>query len=205
MNVTFDEPSHTYRIDGVEVPSVTQCLQLLDPFQKVDRAVLEAARSFGHHVHKAMALLLKDKLNWSALDPALVPYIEGGAEFLRLNPDFLVTAVEKVVFSKSLGVAGTIDLTAEDEHRSYVIEWKATADQPWTAGPQTAAYERLLSVDAALNREARFAERIGRTRRLCVVLKPGRYDTVVLSDPADWNTFLSCLNVTKARWKHGIR
>jgi hypothetical protein len=191
VNIEFDEPSHTYKIDGVVVPSVTQCLKLLDPFQKVDRHILEAARLFGHQGHKAMTLLLKDRLNWATLDPVLKPYIEAGAEFLYRQHDFLVIAAEHVVASKTLGVAGTIDLIGEDERWTYIVEWKFTADQPWTAGAQTAAYERLYT-------------RSVRTKRLCVVLKPGKYDTVVLNDPADWNTFLSCLNVTKARMKHGI-
>lgn len=198
MKLDFEEATHTYRINGIEVPSVTQCLQLFDPFQNVDRSVLEAARQFGHHGHKAMALFLKDRLDWATLDPALVPYIEGGAEFMRLHADWLVVAVERMVASEQLGVAGTVDLVAEHNDHTYIVEWKFTSDQPWTAGPQTAAYARMYTAGQS-------ARERSRVRRLCAVLRPGSFSTVALTGASDWNDFVSCLNVTKARWKHGIR
>lgn len=205
MNVEFDEALHQYKIDGTIVPSVTQCLQLLDPFERVDRAVLEAARQFGQHVHRAMHLLLKDRLNWSSLDRSLVPYVEGGAEFLRLNPEMLVLHVEKIVASKELGVAGTVDLITEDDRCTNIIEWKATADQPVNAGPQTEAYARMYLAEMVRQQVlANKGLRLLRTKRLCVVLKPGGFDVEVLNDPADWPDFVSCLNVTKRRWKYGI-
>ena len=197
MKIEFEEATHTYRIDGRVVPSVTQCLALLDPFQKVDRHVLEAARQFGQHGHKAMALLIRDKLNWDTLDPALRPYIEGGAQFLRDFSHHIVVSSEQIVGHPVLGVAGAIDLVMEDERGTDVVEFKLTSDVPASVGPQTAAYAHLL-------RCARPLLRGQLIRRRCVVLRPGDYKTEFLTDPADWPDFLSCLNVTKRRIKHGI-
>jgi hypothetical protein len=201
VTVEFEEATHTYRIDGRQVPSVTQCLSLLDPFQKVDRAVLEAARQFGHHGHKAMALLVRDALDWNTLDPALVPYIEGGAKFLSDFSDRVVVASELIVANVVLGVAGTMDLLMEDEsHSQEVVEFKFTSGVPNEVGPQTAAYAFMLKHERP-NMARGPSHRI---RRRCVVLQPGGYKTVLLTDPADWPDFLSCLNVTKRRIKYGI-
>jgi hypothetical protein len=197
MKVEFEEGTHTYRIDGRVVPSVTQCLSLLDPFQKVDRAVLEAARDFGHKGHKAMALLVRDKLNWDALDPSLAPYIEGGAKFLSDFHDHVIIASEQVVANPVLGVAGTIDLITESDRRATeVVEFKLTSGLPDSVGPQTAAYAHLL--------KSNFPGTRGPIRRRCVVLTEGSYKTWLLTDPSDWPDFLSCLNVTKRRIRYGI-
>jgi hypothetical protein len=197
MKIEFEEETHTYRIDGKVVPSVTQCLALLDPFQKVDRHILEAARDFGSKGHRAMALLIRDRLDWDALDPALKPYIESGAKFLG---DFLGNVVigsECIVGDAVLGVAGTIDLVMENDRLTEIVEFKFTSQLPDGVGPQTAAYQKLwfrgLRTPRALT-----------CRRRCVVLGPGGYRTYLLTDPSDWSDFLSCLNVTKRRRKYGI-
>jgi hypothetical protein len=196
MKIEFEEEAHAYKINGQAVPSVTQCLQLLDPFAKVDRHVLEAARSFGHHGHKAMALVVRNTLNWSRLDSALTPYIEGGAKFLHDFRDRVVVASEVIVGHEQLRVAGTIDLIMESS-TVEVVEFKFTADFPDQAGPQTAAYANLL-------RYMRPALRGRLVRRRVVVLKEGSYKTELLTDPSDWAHFVSCLNVTWWKIKHGI-
>jgi hypothetical protein len=204
MNVEFDEATHTYRIDGRVVPSVTQSLQLLDPFASIDRSVLEAARAFGVAGHRAMALLLRDRLDWSSLDRALLPYIEAGADWLRRNPEQLVLASEKILADKALGTAGMADLITEDETWTSIVEFKFTSGLSLTVGPQTAAYQRMYLKSIA---SAEYLEdhRMPRLRRVCVTLAPGKYTVDVLNDPSDWPNFVSCLNITKWKWKHGIK
>jgi hypothetical protein len=197
MKIEFEEATHTYQIDGKVVPSVTQCLALLDPFQKVDRHILEAARDFGQKGHRAMALLIRDKLDWNTLDPALKPYVLSGAKFLGDFAGHTVIASEAIVGDKVLGVAGCIDLVMENDRLTEIVEFKFTAQLPDAVGPQTAAYAKLwfrgLRTPRALT-----------VRRRCVVLGPDGYKTYLLTDPADWADFLSCLNVTKRRRKYGI-
>lgn len=196
MKLDFEEEGHVYRIDSKIVPSVTQCLSLLDPFAKVDRHVLEAAASFGRHGHRAMALVVRDALNWSTLDSALTPYIEGGAKFLHDFRDRTVVASELMVGHPILKVAGQIDLVMES-NVVEVVEFKFTADFPDGVGPQTAAYARLL-------RHIRPSLYGRLVRRRVVVLTEGGYKTELLDDPSDWPVFLSCLNVTWWKLKHGL-
>ena len=54
--LTFDEASHTYRIDGQVVPGVTSVLKPLTDYSMVPPADLQAAADFGKAVHRACEL-----------------------------------------------------------------------------------------------------------------------------------------------------
>lgn len=199
MKVEFEEEGHVYRIDGVVVPSVTQCLSLLDPYKGVNQHVLEAARQFGQHGHKAMALAIRDRLDWEQLDPALRPYIDKGMAFVEQMQHCgrVITGNEFIVASKRLKVAGTIDLLMEGDKYIDLYEFKFTAEHPAMVGLQTSAYGNLL-------RESRPALGAFGLRRWSVLLHEDRVKPKQLNDPSDWSMFLSCLNVTHWKLKHGL-
>jgi hypothetical protein len=194
VSLQFDKVSHTYRVDGRLVPSVTQVLDPLLELDGVPRDVLEAARIFGQHVHEACHLLVRGELDWSRLSPALVPYIEGARNFLR-ECGIVVIASELALSGCDAGVAsaGTLDFAGilPREDIESIFDWKSTSAVPRTVGPQTAAYERFYR-----------AKRGGRQRkRFCVQLRDDRtYRLIPLTDPADWNIFLSALNLH--HWRH---
>lgn len=191
MHLTFDAPTHHYFIDGNHVPSVTQVLEPLDLLDGIPFWNLEHARTRGQHVHEAMALLVRDELDWSSLDPELVPYIEGGKRFLE-ESGITVIASELRVACPRLRCAGTLDLIGFWRNAETTIDFKATAMMPPSVGPQCAAYDRLYTSMYG-----------GRARkRFCVQLKAGDYKVHPLTDPADWAIFQSCLNITHWRNKH---
>lgn len=190
MGVEFDKATHRYTLDGRHLPSVTQVLAPLEMFDGIPMDVLEKARVRGQHVHEAMALLVREDLNWSTLDLTLVPYIEGGKRFLE-ESGAIVIASEMRVACPRIRCAGTFDLLAYLRDAECLIEFKATASLPRTVGPQTAAYDRLYQ-----------AMHGGRPRkRYCVQLKPADYKVYPLTDPADWSVFQSCLNIHHWRSK----
>lgn len=197
MKIEFKEDGHRYYIDGVSVPSVTECLDLLTDFKNVDRAVLEAAAAFGRHGHKAMNLLVRGRLNWGTLDKALLPYILSGQRYLEQHAHTII-ASELVVGSPTLKLAGTIDLVTETKGGYAIIDWKFTDALPFNVGLQTAAYDRLF-------RYGNLSVRGRVCKRICVQLKEVGYKQTVLNDPADWNNFQSALNVTHLRRKYGIK
>jgi len=193
MRLEFDKGSHTYRVDGRRVPSVTQVLDPLLELDGIPRDVLEAARVFGQHVHEACHLMVRGELDWSRLDPALVPYIEGARRFIE-ESGIVIIASELAVTGAREGVmcAGTLDIAGVMREAEWIIDYKATSSIPRTVGPQTAAYERFYRM-----------QRGGRPRRrACVQLRPGDYRLHVLNDPADWNVFLSALNLHQWRTKN---
>lgn len=191
MRVDFDPATHAYTLGGKRLPSVTQVLQPLEMLDGIPFHILDAARERGQFVHEAMALLVRDELDWATLDASLVPYIEGGKRFLD-ESGITVIASEMRMACARLRCAGTLDLFGYWRDAETIIDFKATATVPRTVGPQTAAYDRLY--------QANFA---GRSRkRYCVQLKAGDYKVHPLTDPADWSIFQSALNIHHWRNQH---
>lgn len=184
MQLAFDKDQHAYTVNGRSVPSVTQVLQPLELLDGIPADVLEHARIRGQHVHEAMALLVRESLDWDSLDPELRPYIEGGKRFLDESGITVVASEYRVACAK-LRLAGTLDLVGVLRNSEALLDFKATATLPKTVGPQTSAYERLYrSMLGGITR-----------RRYCVLLKPGDYKLHQLTDPADWSIFQSALNI----------
>jgi len=193
VELTFEASTHTYRLNGTVVPSVTQVIddQLAD-WDGVPPDVLEAARVFGGHVHEACHLLVRDELDWASLDPALVPYVEAARRFLD-ESGLTVLNAELALASPKLKFAGTLDIRGMWRNAIAVLDWKSTSTLPRTVGPQTAAYDRL------------YAEQFGGrpAKRYCVQLNPALpngYKVHLLDNPADWSMFQSALNCW--RFKH---
>jgi hypothetical protein len=74
--LTFDEPTHTYRLDGAVVPSVTQILEPIRRELGGYEDVLEYKRSIGKALDLAIELHEKNDLDFATLDPAVVPFFE---------------------------------------------------------------------------------------------------------------------------------
>jgi hypothetical protein len=185
--LTFDEAAHVYRLNAQPVPSVTQVLQLIDSFDGVPMDVLEAAREFGQHVHRAVELDSKGELDEDSLDPALAEYVAGWRKFIS-DRKAKVLASEVRVASRRLRFAGTLDSLLYIDDRHWLIDVKSGAIPTRTVGPQTAAYAHAL-------REC-WPFSFPRTLpRACVRLLPNDYRFVHLNDPRDWNVFLSALNI----------
>jgi hypothetical protein len=180
--VAFDERTHTYRVGGAIVPSVTTILDAVlgDGFNHDP-----AAAEFGNHVHKAVALYLRGRLNWNELDPALVPYVHAAAACIRDN-DITVIDVERIVSSIAPRYCGTLDLYGHLRGRhSAVLDWKTGGRAPYV-GSQLAAYAH--------------GHKVPNARRYAVVLAgDGTYAMHECTDPADWSLFVSALNIYQ--WK----
>lgn len=181
--IELDEVTHTYRYAGRVVPSVTQSLQVIENFDRVDPQVLEAARIFGSHVHLATDLYDRGVLDEEALDPGLVPHLAGWKLFLY-ETGFQVTHSERIVHNANLGYAGKLDRLGVWKRSTWLIDLKSGA-VPRSAGPQTAGYREALPSGERPR------------RRLVVQLKPNAYRLYEQTDPADWSIFVSCLNVTR--------
>lgn len=194
MRLAFDAETHTYTLDGQRLPSVTQVLAPLNDYSMVPPDVLEAAREFGRHVHEACDLHDRDELEWSSLDPALVPYVEGWRRFLA-ESGAIVVASEQPIYHAKLGYAGTPDRVLAWRKGFAIPDIKSTSVVVPTVGPQTAAYAKAYQAMHGGREPARY----------CIQLRPdGTYKSFVRNDPADWSVFLSALNVYKWKEKHRV-
>ena len=185
--LTFEPAAHIYRLGAQRVPSVTQALGAFNrAFDFVDPGILERARQFGAHVHKACDLYVKGVLDETDLDPALAPRLYQFKKFL-LQSKFVVVYGEHRVVNRQLKYAGTLDIAGLMPRRAQMI--KAIIDLksgavPRSVGPQTAGYANCLT-DSSWRYCKRFALKLTDTS----------YKLIPCENIADFPIFQSCLNL----------
>ena len=154
---TFDESSHTYAIDGVRLPSVTQLLKgagIGPDFSAVPPQLLEAARAFGVAVHSACELDDLGELDDDGTDARVMACVHAWRRF-KVENDVEVLATEQRLYHPTLRYAGTLDglvrMRAWRGHGTdIVLVDRKTGLQPHPSfGVQLAAYEELLRVNDA--------------------------------------------------------
>lgn len=198
-DLTFDEPTHIYRYQGVVVPNVTRILDdLLCDFSMVSSAVLESARELGSAVHYGTYLDDAGVLDEATVDPVVAPYLEAWRKFRReLNPRLLVREVKG--FHPVHRFATTIDSVMEVKLPNWSAESAAIGEIKtgalWPSyGPQTAAHAEVVQHTTGFKVP----------RRIAVQLKnDGNYKIHEFTDQrGDWAVFLSCLTIKNYRSKH---
>ena len=142
--IIFDEATHTYLVDGVEVPSVTTILKPLTDrgYGKVNPSVLEYAKNRGKAVHEALELM--DYGAEPEITPEIAPYINAYLEWSQIyRPKWI--GVEQIVYSENYGYIGTLDRVGSLNNRELaVVDLKTsqpTKEALISVCCQTAAYE----------------------------------------------------------------
>lgn len=143
--LVFDEASHTYRLDGKPIPSVTTILKELSAreYRFVAPQLMADAAWLGQAVHKVIELDVQGTLDEDTLDGTLIGYLRKWRQFLAQS-GFQPLLSEQRVFSRKHHYAGTLDLFGMLHRRLAMVDAKRCAQVPRTAGPQTAAYETAL-------------------------------------------------------------
>ena len=107
--IEFNEATHTYSLDGIIVPGVSQIIEgagLTDPNAKRNYTKYHADR--GTAVHKACELLDKGILDEDSLDPEITGYVGAYKKFIKeYKPEW--EALEAMVFNEMLFYAGRYD------------------------------------------------------------------------------------------------
>lgn len=186
----FDEPSHTYRVGGLVVPSVTQVLRPLIDLSGIPPAVLEAKRDLGTRVHAACQFDAEGDLDEATVEDDVAPYLEAWRRFLA-DTGAVVMASERRVFHTLYRYAGTLDLELVIARTPWIVDIKTSIATPLSTGPQTAAY---LSARKGV---------VTNMRRAALRLRPDatyRFDQ--LQDADDWSVFLACLTLHRYRESH---
>lgn len=137
-DLQFDEATHTYWLRGKRLPSVTQVLDQLEDWSRVDPIVLEEAKRRGQHVHRMVQLDVGGVLDEDALDPFYRPYLAQWRKFLA-ETRFRPVLSEQQIYHEALGYAGTFDLMGMLGTDFYQVDVKSGLI-PRTVGLQTAAY-----------------------------------------------------------------
>lgn len=141
--LTFDESSHTYRLDGRVVPSVTQILGKVYPFVYggIPQAILERKARVGAAVHKAIELFIAGALDEDSVHSEVRPYLDS---FTRWWDDVQAYEVrlEERLYSPA-GYAMTRDFVGRIEGRLWLIDWKTTSYRGPTHGLQLTGYNHV--------------------------------------------------------------
>lgn len=183
-SLTFDEQSHIYRINGVEIPSVTQILKNAGIIDST--FYTEESRLRGTAVHLATQYLDEGNLDWSSLDETLIPYVQAYKKF-KDESGFSPDLIEERIYRKAthdrpicLDYAGTLDRAGTfvilDHDSDYGIVDIKTGSVPEWAGIQLAAYALGLLPKTP--------------RRFALLLKKnGKYKLQEFKDSSDYTAF----------------
>lgn len=187
MMLEFIEETHTYLLDGVVIPSVTQILDILGGYEVIPKAVLQKAADRGTAVHKATELSDLGELDYSDLDDEILGYLMGWHKFLDDKKPELV-AIEHRTHHDGFKYAGTLDRELILDGYLSVLDIKSSFRLMPTTAPQTAAYMEAVN----WHRKSK-SDHIKRRYGLRLT-KDGQYELERYKDPADINIFMSALN-----------
>ena len=198
--VEFDAQTHTYRVAGEIVPSVTQILSDLSIMKRLDPGILREASERGKLVHRAVELYNNRDLDEETLHPEFEPYIRAWKRFCA-DQLFEPLHNEIIIHSERWNYCGTLDTfgTWKQLRRRppVMIDVKSGMADP-VHGPQTAAYTDPLRDMGILTPKEH-------AMRAVVRLQPnGFYQLDQFYDPKDWSYFLAARSTHEFKARNGL-
>ena len=178
----FDSETHTYRLDGVVLPSVTRLMEPLktDTYGGIPDYVMDAAARRGTSVHEAIDLFLS--VGVSDISDEYAGYFEAWMQwFDAVNPNVKMT--ETLIYHPTLRYAGTVDCVCEIGGKTVLIDWKTTASMN----------ENLVRVQLQAYQSALKAIGVNVDEKRVVQIRDGKYAEKVYEgeDTEAWRVFLS--------------
>lgn len=172
--LTFDEATHIYRLDGIQIPSVSRLMEPLKDaaYKGISERTLRRAADKGSSVHDSIENFIKFQI--LDVNPEHKLFFQAFMDWWEENQPIVVGS-EIRIYHKLLRYGGTVDLLCylrdkeTGEWKLILIDFKTTyALQDITCGIQLEAYERALAshgvqVDGKmilhLKRDGRFKEK----------------------------------------------
>ena len=123
-NIEFDELTHTYKVNGKELPSVTTITSILSSieYKEIDKEILERAAKKGSAVHKA----IEDYTNWNdyELEIEYEPYMQQYLKALEKEKFEPIKAEFKLTNNE---ICGTLDNMSQLGDKRIIIDYKTTS------------------------------------------------------------------------------
>ncbi len=187
--ITLDEATHTYRVDGRVVRSVTQVLA--DAGMVDTRFFTEEGRDRGHKVHMITEMYDEGSLIEHKVPDDLKGYLRAWQKFLH-DTKAVVVETEKMVYCPTLNYAGQFDKILEWNGRDWIADIKGHTSVA-SERVQTAAYANCKANPLPLDRVA------------IHLLPNGKYrkETHGIEDfERDFDTFRAALVISRWRREH---
>lgn len=191
----FEEKHHIYKLNGLEIPSVTTIMGPLSDqvYATVDNAVLRKAGDRGTAVHNAIENYIKFGIE--DIDPEYAGYFDA---FLRWYKEHGVTpyGAEIRLYHKGLLYAGTADLLAGVDGEDTLVDFKTTASMSeMLCGVQLEAYKKAIESHEGAIKLSKKA--------ILHLSKDGKYEMYHFhsSDTECWKVFTALLAVRNYKQK----
>ena len=196
--LTFDEPTHTYRVTGKVMPSVTQTMQcagLID-LSMIPAAVLEHARQQGKAIHQMVEWEAKGV--GYACPEWLVPYRRAWHAFVEWS-GFELWASEERLYNERYGFAGTPDLIGVPrkfkDPQPAVIDLKRRLASGSAINVQLAAYAETWNLKHGADKHLIVRRRYG--LQLLDNDSATPYKCLSFESKTDFQDFLICLQYAR--------
>lgn len=189
--IDFDEATHTYRVAGRVVPSVTQIISaagLRGDFP-VSADVMAYAGERGKAVHLACELDDKGELDEGSVHPAIAGYLAAYRRF-KSECAYHPGIAEVPRYHETHHYCGTPDRVCQINGQDAVLDLKSGVKLAAT-GVQLAAYAQMVGKPAA----ARFGLQL---------TGEGTYRLVAYTSTRDWPAFLAALTLYRWRQENGL-
>lgn len=198
--IRYEDSTHTYWIDGVRVPSITQALKAAtyDDFDRVRPDVLARKAEQGTALAKMIEEYADGTFDESLerYDIDLLPDFDAFVEWHEQSRGQILKS-EAIVASARYGYAGRLDLVYDlGGCGPSMIDIKRTHSPPASGGPQTAAQSLAFA-------ESSGEEKMRDMQRFLLHIKDGRCTLVPQRNKDDLKVFLAALTVTKWRMQNG--
>lgn len=197
--VQFDEATHTYTLDGKELPSVTHIIRYLavDKANNADPNAAAIARERGTLVHQEAMLFDYTNSFSSDIDSDCAPYLEAYVQFVRdYKPGWEL--IEHQMGNKTLGFAGTLDRFGliDGEYAILDIKTSCKVDMP-SLSAQLTAYRSLLYKEYSPEKWDEILEK-GLNLYGLQLMRDGKYRLYKCDESVGDILFQSCLKIYRA-------
>jgi hypothetical protein len=195
--LTFDAESHTYTLGRRQLVGVTTLLDwggVKPSFRGGGSGRGQYLMDLGTAVHLACKLDAEGRLDESSVADVVAPYLAAFRAFCEAS-GFEPQVLELMVWSKLLGVAGTLDTLGwcpllRNGAGTWLLDYKTGLKEAWHQC-QTAAYAHLYG-----HREVK--------RGAVYLSDDGTFHLQRHEDPADFDGFLGAIGVANWRRKNKL-
>jgi len=192
--IQFNADTHTYTLDGTELVSISRILEDLGlvNYSGIPESVLETARKRGTFLHECISLSLENNLDETSIPEDYLSRFKGFRKFADKH-NLETLGQNEIVYSKGLGVAGTLDWRGIIDGRRTIIDWKFTASLRKSVRIQLAFYRYLWNISHEPE------EYIDDVLAVRIIPNGFRLPKEGFHDPDDEQRMLACLEVYNLR------
>ena len=131
----FDQESHTYWLDGVQIDGVTSMLKDMEDLSSIPTEILARKAALGTAVHYATELDDQGLLDEDTVHEEVRGYLEGWRLFKREHKVELIS-IEQNLAHRRMRYAGTVDRVMKVDGERGVWDIKTRLEIPPVVGVQ---------------------------------------------------------------------